>query len=84
MHPISGMRTIRASEIASYTYCQRAWWYQMNGQISANQLELGEGITAHEQHGRRVYLAGCVRILAFALLLIALAALAVELTLWLL
>ena len=78
------MRTIRASEIASYTYCQRAWWYQVNGQVSDNQLELGEGLTAHQQHGRRVYFAGCLRILAFTLLLLALIALAVELTLWLL
>ncbi|OGO26840.1 MAG: hypothetical protein A2W33_09215 [Chloroflexi bacterium RBG_16_52_11] len=78
------MRTIRVSEIASYTYCQRAWWYQVNGELSANQLEMTDGAALHEQHGRKVYLAGCLRALAYALLLLALVILAVEITLQLL
>ena len=78
------MRTIRASEIAAYKYCQRAWWYQVNGYASDNQLEMDDGIAVHEQHGRKIYLAGCLRILAYTLLLLALVILAVGLTLQLL
>lgn len=63
------MRTIRASEIAAYLYCQRAWWYQRQGVASANQAELAAGKKLHVAHGRRVMASGCLRLLAFALLL---------------
>ena len=78
------MRTIRASEIAAYKFCQRAWWYQVNGRPPDNQLELDDGAEMHERHGRRVYLAGFLRVLAYGLILLALATLAVELTMRLL
>jgi len=74
------MRTIRVSEISSYTYCQRAWWYQVNGEVSANQPEMTDGVALHERHGRKVYLAGCLRVLAYVLLLLALVILAVVIT----
>jgi hypothetical protein len=78
------MRTIRASEIASYKFCQRAWWYQMNGHPPDNQPDLDDGMEMHERHGRRVYLAGFLRVVAYALVLLALVTLAVELTMQLL
>jgi hypothetical protein len=67
------MKIIRASEICSYRYCQRAWWYQRQGFVGKNQAELSEGSEYHQQHGRAVYLAGCLKTLAVWFLLLALA-----------
>ncbi len=63
------MKPIRASEIGSYLYCHRAWWYRLNGQESANQAEMAAGTVLHHQHGRQVLVAGLLRSLAFILLL---------------
>ena len=74
------MRTLRASELATYLYCHRAWWFQDQGFESQNQMELSGGSAYHEQHGRQVFVAGLLRLLGYALLLLALVALAVALT----
>ncbi len=74
------MRTIRASEISAYLYCQRAWWYQQNGQVSENQAEMNAGSHLHAQHGRAAIRLGCQRILAYLLLVAALSLLAAYLT----
>ncbi len=66
------MKTIRSSEIGSYLYCRRAWWYQKNGAESANQAEMATGTKMHEAHGRQVVAAGLTRTLAIILLLLAL------------
>lgn len=63
------MRTVRASEIGTYLYCKRAWWYQRQGIPSANQADLAAGERLHEQHGRAVFLAGCLRTIAWVVLL---------------
>ncbi len=52
------MKPIRASEIGSYLYCRRAWWYQRQGQASLNQAELAAGTELHRRHGRQVLRAG--------------------------
>ena len=78
------MKTIRASEIGAYLYCQRAWWYQKLGNTPANLAELAEGRTIHERHGRRVLAAGFFKALAYGLLLLTLVLLSVYLTLTLL
>jgi len=67
------MRTIRASEIGSYLYCQRAWWYQRLGYQSENQAELASGQEIHARHGRSLFLAGITRTVAIGLLLLSLA-----------
>ena len=74
------MRPIRASEISSFLYCKRAWWYQRKGIVSTNVEELAEGTDLHHQHGRSVLASGLVRILAYGLLLIALVLFAVYAT----
>jgi CRISPR/Cas system-associated exonuclease Cas4 (RecB family) len=71
---------IRASEIGSYLYCKRAWWYRKQGVESENQAELAAGTELHHQHGRKVLAAGMLQILGYALLLAALALLVAALT----
>jgi CRISPR/Cas system-associated exonuclease Cas4 (RecB family) len=64
-------RWIKASEIGEYLYCQRAWWYRLQGATSANVQELAAGSQVHAQHGRGLRWAGWLRILAFTLIALA-------------
>jgi CRISPR/Cas system-associated exonuclease Cas4 (RecB family) len=66
------MRTIRASEVGSYLFCARAWWYHRNGIESTNQAEMTTGTELHRVHGRQVFVSGLTRALALVLLLAAL------------
>ena len=66
------MAPIRASEIGSYLFCARAWWYQRQGIRSTNQTELTAGSRLHQQHGRKVISAGLMRGLAIFLMMAAL------------
>jgi hypothetical protein len=43
-------RTIRASEIGSFIYCQRAWWYQRKKIKPINVDELAAGQSFHQHH----------------------------------
>jgi hypothetical protein len=70
------MRPIRASEIGSYLFCARAWWYQMQGVQSSNLAEMAGGTELHRAHGRAVLAARLTRLVALALLLAALMLLA--------
>lgn len=71
---------IRASEIGSYLYCHRAWWYRKQGVESENQSEMATGTQLHRQHGRRVIAAGLLRTFGLILLLAALVLLVAVLT----
>jgi CRISPR/Cas system-associated exonuclease Cas4 (RecB family) len=71
---------VRASEIGSYLYCHRAWWYRKQGVKSENQAELATGTELHRRHGRKVLAAGLLRNLGMILLLAALSVLAAYLT----
>ena len=77
-------RMIRASEIGSYLYCRRAWWYRKQGLESENQAELAAGTELHMQHGRNVLAAGLLQVAGYVLLLAAIALLVYQLTLVLL
>lgn len=66
------MKAIRASEIGTYLYCRRAWWYRLHGYESINQAELAAGSDLHRAHGRKVISAGIYRSLGFVLLFAAL------------
>lgn len=78
------MRPIRASEIGSFLFCKRAWWYQVQGLESQNQKELAAGTTFHAEHGRNVLAAGLLRLGGWIILALGLITLVVLLTLqWL-
>jgi hypothetical protein len=62
-------RWIKASEIGEYVYCQRAWWYRLQGAASTNVEELASGSRQHARHGRGLQLVIWQR--AFAALLLA-------------
>ena len=66
------MRAIKASELGSFRYCQRAWWYQLQGKPSENTVALETGTIRHAVHAKGVKSADLLRWLAIALLLLAL------------
>lgn len=65
-------RWIKASEIGEYLYCQRSWWYRLQGAQSANVRELRLGSAQHARHGGALRLVFWQRGLAFVLLGLAL------------
>jgi CRISPR/Cas system-associated exonuclease Cas4 (RecB family) len=74
------MRTIRASEIGTYLFCKRSWWYQIQGLDSENIAELASGSKLHHQHGRAVLFSSALRLLGYGFVLVALILLAIYLT----
>jgi len=66
------MKTICASEVGTYLYCARAWWYHQKGIESTNQAEMMAGMELHRLHGRQVVASSLTRALALMLLLVAL------------
>ncbi len=78
------MRTIRASEIGSFLFCRRAWWYQKQGLPSRNRTLLEAGDDYHMTHGTGVARASLFAWLGWITLLVALVLLAIGLTLLLL
>jgi hypothetical protein len=65
------MRIIRASEIGTYQFCHRAWWYQLQGYEPENKAELTGGSELHEKHGRVVMASNCLQVIAYCSLLFA-------------
>lgn len=62
-------RTIRASEIAEYVYCRRAWWLsRVAGYAAENAELLEEGTAYHRAHGSRTQRALLARRLAYLLM----------------
>ncbi|MCL5429671.1 MAG: hypothetical protein M1347_07745 [Chloroflexi bacterium] len=64
-------RWIKASELGEYLYCQRAWWYRLQGIRSANVQELAHGTAQHLRHNRGLRWASWQRLLAFVLIVAA-------------
>lgn len=67
-------RTIRASEVAGFLYCQRAWWFERQGRRPTSPAALESGLAWHRRHGRRVLMAGGLRLAGWTLLLLAVVA----------
>ncbi|MEO8356967.1 MAG: hypothetical protein ABI621_13730 [Chloroflexota bacterium] len=65
------MSVIRSSDIGSYLYCRRAWWYRKQGLESENKAELAAGTELHQKHGRQVVASTLTRSAGFILLMIA-------------
>lgn len=65
------MKVIRASEIGTYLFCKRAWWYQLQGYSSENKAELAGGSEIHQQHGQIVASSSQLKILAYVALILA-------------
>jgi hypothetical protein len=68
------MRVIRASEVAAYRFCKRAWWYQLHGYEPANKADLAGGIEGHNRHSRWVLAGNRLQRIAYAFLLLAILA----------
>jgi len=66
------MHIIRSSDIGTYLYCRRAWWYKKQGIESVNQTELAAGTELHAKHGRQVLASSLTRTAGLILLMIAL------------
>jgi CRISPR/Cas system-associated exonuclease Cas4 (RecB family) len=68
----SARQVIRASELAQYSYCAKAWWLStVLGKGSSNTREMQSGTVAHQQHGRNVWLSSVLRIAAIILVIVA-------------
>jgi CRISPR/Cas system-associated exonuclease Cas4 (RecB family) len=65
------MPVIRASEIGTYLYCRRAWWYKKQGIPSVNQTELATGTQIHARHGRQVLASSITRNAGLLLMMVA-------------
>jgi hypothetical protein len=71
---------IRASEIAEYVYCRRAWWLRrVRSVASSNTAQLRAGTRHHEQHNRLVQRSVWMYRLAYVALFFAVAALVFQL-----
>ena len=60
---------IRASELAQYSFCHRAWWLgAVKGVQPANQTAVARGVQFHERHAGKVQAALRWRYVGLALL----------------
>ncbi|NJD58015.1 MAG: hypothetical protein C3F13_05780 [Anaerolineales bacterium] len=66
------MKIIRASEIGTYVFCNRAWWYQSSGYEPENKTELAGGLQIHAKHSRAFMFSSCLQASAYLVLLVAL------------
>lgn len=56
---------VRASDVGSYLYCQRAWWLErIEGRTPQAQARRARGVRAHERHGCWVWLSTLMRTVA--------------------
>ncbi|MCD6577335.1 MAG: hypothetical protein J7K66_04890 [Anaerolineaceae bacterium] len=64
-------RTIRASEIGSFIYCRRAWWYQRKKIKPINVGELAAGQIFHQIHINQSRSANLLKAIAWFLVIAA-------------
>ncbi|MGL4651021.1 MAG: hypothetical protein ACRC1H_16550 [Caldilineaceae bacterium] len=64
---------MRASDLASWAYCRRAWWLaRVQGIAPGDAAPLEAGTAFHAAHGRSLLRARLFSLLGFALLAMAL------------
>ncbi len=78
--PEAETRVIRASEIGTFAFCERAWGYAARGELSERQPEMEAGQHYHARQLRRASWLHTVRRVGWACLLLAAAALVIALT----
>lgn len=75
-HPTPNTRPIRASEIAEYGYCSRAWWYKHVVKLlppaGDSYSRLASGTHAHARHGRGMATASVLRVVGIGVAILAL------------
>lgn len=65
---------IRASEIAEYMYCRRAWWLsRVAGYEVRESPAMAAGTAYHQGHGGMVWRARAARWVAYLLVFVAIA-----------
>lgn len=79
--PRRGSDYRKASEVGTFLFCQRAWWFERQDAPSDREPERMLGTVYHQRHGERVSASPRLRMLSRAAL--ALAALLFLLGLWL-
>lgn len=71
---------VKASEIAEYVYCSRAWHLRhQRGETMGNMRELENGRFHHKKHGRKVQTSVWLERAAYLLLFVTIAAITFEL-----
>jgi hypothetical protein len=69
-------RLIRASELAEYVYCHRAWWLRtIEDLVPEAQERLWHGTNQHHHHGRLVLMSSVLLTAGLLLVAISLVAL---------
>lgn len=67
------MAIIRASEVAEYVYCARAWWLRrVVGLKPAGQKHREAGMALHKRHGLSVWASSLLLLVAGIVFLVAL------------
>jgi len=61
---------VSASEIGTYLYCRRAWWYGRQGRQGTSPA-LDSGLAWHHRHGRQVLISDGLRLAGWILILLA-------------
>ncbi len=65
-------RIIRASELAQYAYCARAWWLgNVMGVKPTNTRDLQRGLDLHRAHGQQVWWSRILIVVAAGLVALA-------------
>lgn len=74
---------VRASELALWAYCRRAWWLARVQEVPhRDPAILARGQTSHERHGRQVGVARRLVVLGRGLVVIGLIGLGILLVVW--
>lgn len=61
--------TIKASEIAEYVFCNRAWWLsRVSGRKSSLVRKMSDGVAFHKAHGQSVSRAQQTKLIAYVIL----------------